>query len=207
MLMIAGCNGCDNSSRISIDPKVTAEYPGVYVFLRVDGVRGTCFVVDYKERQFLVTAKHLIAPGARFLMGYEGEEVDIVTGDAGIMRSYDIAVMQITGAPYTLKIAPEKLRETKVYAVGYTTLHKVKRSAGKVVGNRNYVTKAELRAGMSGGPLLNELGEVIGINSSREMDSDNVTFIAGHHADIMHAINIMDKLIEAEAKGDKEKEE
>ena len=175
------------------------EFPGVYTFVRRDDIRGTCFVVEYKGQQFLVTARHLVSDGSRFFIGYQGENIDIVVGAAGIMSGYDIAVMQISGAPHVLKIAPDKIEGARVYALGYTTLTTVRRSTGRIVGNRNYITKAELQSGMSGGPLLNARGEVIGVNSARQTQPDHTTYLVSHHADIRHAIRIMDNLIKMEA--------
>jgi hypothetical protein len=202
-IMAAGCNGCRSNNQASdpqlvINTHTTTEYPGIYSFLRSDGNRGTCFVVDYKGSQFLITAKHLVKDGTLFILWYGGEEIDITAGRAGLMHAYDIAVMEITGVPHTLKIAPEKLNPPKVYAFGYTTMTEVKRTTGIIVGNKNYLTKAELQAGMSGGPLLNARGEVLGVNSAREVNPYTREYHVSHHADISHAINIMDNLIRSE---------
>lgn len=205
MMMIAGCNSCRNKAEIAPplpDPvklvaTVILEYPGVYAFIRMDGHRGTCFVVEYKGQQFLITAKHMIRGRVPFILTYQGEEIKIVMGPGG-MSDYDVAVMKISGAPHILKIAPEKIEGPKVYALGYITMTNVKRSTGRVIGNRGYITKAELQAGMSGGPLLNERGEVIGVNSSRQT-TKNGTYVSSNHVDIIHAIRIMDRIIEMEA--------
>jgi S1-C subfamily serine protease len=102
----------------------------------------------------------------------DGSEWD--AGLAAISRTNDIALLKIDGykTPY---LRPGRMDQAfqgeKVYAIGSPVGLKDSVSAGVISGYDGYYirTDAKIYPGNSGGPLVNQKGEVIGINTLKEI--------------------------------------
>lgn len=75
---------------------------------------------------------------------------------------------------------------TEVYAIGapkdipYTMTKGIISAKNRKIGNYNYIQiDASINAGNSGGPLVNENGEVIGINTMKMTDAEGIGFAIG----------------------------
>jgi S1-C subfamily serine protease len=93
---------------------------------------------------------------------------------AGISQSNDIALLKIDGlkTPYLRAGKLEYVSQgEKVYAIGSPVGLKDSVSAGVISGFDGYYlrTDAKIYPGNSGGPLVNQQGEVIGINTLKEI--------------------------------------
>lgn len=141
---------------------------------------GTGFVVGDDQ---VVTAAHVVAEGggAR-LRTDDGRVIDARV--ERIDHRADLAVLvpveDITDHPLVLRAAPAEVGE-EVLAVGYsldTTTPSVSRgivSALRVLDATDLVqTDAAINPGMSGGPLLSDTGEVLGVVVSKHGPSEGV---------------------------------
>lgn len=135
--------------------------------------KGSGFFID--DEGTLVTSYHVIDAA---------ESISVEVSDGGsydvskivdFSEMYDLAVLQldISGNPY-LKLSEERAQTgEKVYAVGSslgfldgTFSDGIVSNASRTVGMIDCVqTTAAISSGNSGGPLVNEYGEVIGINA------------------------------------------
>lgn len=115
-------------------------------------------------------------------------DVDVV----GISPERDIALLRLTDESKTtiekylgtvpflpLGDSDAVLRSDEVLALGYPLgQHYLKSTNGIISGGERHLiqTNAAINPGSSGGPLLNTLGEVIGINSSGVVEAQNVGY-------------------------------
>jgi S1-C subfamily serine protease len=122
----------------------------------------------------VLTNKHIIDNGSSYKILLKGIEYDadlIKTHD-----SHDIAILGIKGLPEKLS-TPKMSDKTEIgeviYAIGVSengginTINGVITNKGEFLdkGLENLIeTSAEITGGFSGGPLINEIGEVIGVN-------------------------------------------
>ncbi len=96
----------------------------------------------------------------------------------------DIAVIGVPGASFTpLRVADLSTVNIgdDVYAIGapnslaFTLTKGVVSSKERLVSRQKYIqTDAAINSGNSGGPLLNDAGEVIGVNSYKMSDSEGI---------------------------------
>lgn len=102
----------------------------------------------------------------------------------GYDEDKDIAVLGIDGVKFT-PIAVADFQALKVgeevYAIGapksmaYTLTKGVVSAKDRKVGNYTYIqTDAAINEGNSGGPLLNDEGHVIGVNTLKMLDSEGI---------------------------------
>jgi S1-C subfamily serine protease len=146
---------------------------------------GSGFVIDRNGKKYVVTNAHVIESasdeqGSVFVYSYNRKkyEVKIVGGDS----FYDIAVLEFIDNPgaefSTLEFAAEMPRiSQRVYAIGnplggypYTVtdgiVSALNRTRDGLTGKFGFIqSTATVIWGNSGGPLINETGKVVGINS------------------------------------------
>lgn len=101
-----------------------------------------------------------------------------------IDNSFDIAVLSVAEADFTpLPIGDcEELKiGADIYAIGapksmdYTLTKGVVSSKNRNINGRNYIQiDAAINSGNSGGPLLNNAGEVVGVNSMKLTDAEGI---------------------------------
>ena len=149
--------------------KATGEYVGSGFFI-YSGV--------------LITNYHVIKDATQIkVVNYQNRTYDVMEILA-YDEAYDIAVLTIDAV--TEHLVPYKENITvgeNVYALGSprgltgSLSSGIVSSASRVLDNVDYVqVTAPISGGNSGGPLLNEYGEVIGINTFILLDSQNINF-------------------------------
>lgn len=156
---------------------------------------GTGFAIGTGEPvKFIITNYHSIAANMYGICVVESED-NLVPADAyQVLPNSDIAVLQIRSPlygipPLTLSNQDRVSQGLNVYTIGYgnTDLSNWKQSSPEDVeinagvikekttwsGTNVYRIDAPIKSGNTGGPLLNELGLVIGVNSVN-MLNDNI---------------------------------
>ncbi len=143
---------------------------------------GSCFV--YSQDGLLVTNYHVIEGGysAEVTIGRRTYKISVVEAYDKLL---DIAILKITAnnlKPVKLCRLEHKTGET-VYALGNSQGMTSTFTKGMITysdresGGVHYVQHdAAISSGSSGGPLINEYGEVIGINTLTLEDSQNLNF-------------------------------
>ena len=132
---------------------------------------------------FIITNAHVIDdPFDVRIETYGGEmkRAFIMAQDERI----DIAVIGVAGASFAPLEAADLSRVRAgddVYAIGapnslaFTLTKGVVSSKERLVGRQQYIqTDAAINSGNSGGPLLNDAGEVVGVNSYKMTDSEGI---------------------------------
>ena len=135
----------------------------------LDGIYfGSGFFVDKNK---IATNIHVIdQPGPVLVKLMDKETIYEVVGVTAFDVEYDLVVLELSGEGTPLPLGDSNKVQVgdPVIAVGYPG-GKYKVTAGNVHGIRNsdnlIGTTAKSSDGYSGGPLLNDKGEVIGINS------------------------------------------
>ena len=131
----------------------------------------------------IVTNSHVLDnPNNIVLTTYAGETHTAYL--VGYDQDKDIAVLGVKDAKFTpLTIADYKTLNTgdDVYAIGapksmaYTLTNGVISAKEREIGKYKYIqTDAAINEGNSGGPLLNDEGNVIGINTLKMSDSEGI---------------------------------
>ena len=159
----------------------TAEekYNSVFVVTSGNSL-GSGFAVG--ENCIVTNAHVLDNPNNIILTTYAGETRSAYL--VGYEEDKDIAVLCVTDAKFTpLTIADYKSLNTgdDVYAIGapksmaYTLTKGVISAKEREIGKYKYIqTDAAINEGNSGGPLLNDEGNVIGINTLKMSDSEGI---------------------------------
>ena len=159
----------------------TAEekYNSVFVVTSGNSL-GSGFAVG--ENCIITNAHVLDNPNDIALTTYAGEKHTAYL--VGYDQDKDIAVLGVKDAKFTpLTIADYKTLNTgdDVYAIGapksmaYTLTKGVISAKEREIGKYKYIqTDAAINEGNSGGPLLNDEGNVIGINTLKMSDSEGI---------------------------------
>lgn len=159
----------------------TAEekYNSVFVVTSGNSL-GSGFAVG--ENCIITNAHVLDNPNNIMLSTYAGETH--TTYLVGYDQDKDIAVLGVKDARFTpLTVADYKSLNTgdDVYAIGapksmaYTLTKGVISAKEREIGKYKYIqTDAAINEGNSGGPLLNDEGNVIGINTLKMSDSEGI---------------------------------
>ena len=159
----------------------TAEekYNSVFVVTSGNSL-GSGFAVG--ENCIITNAHVLDNPNNIVLTTYAGETHAAYL--VGYDQDKDIAVLGVKDAKFTpLTIADYKSLNTgdDVYAIGapksmaYTLTKGVISAKERKIGKHTYIqTDAAINEGNSGGPLLNDAGNVIGINTLKMSDSEGI---------------------------------
>ena len=143
---------------------------------------GTCFV--YSADGKLVTNYHVIDGAYSAKVTIAGNTYDIQYVLA-YDKNIDLAVLKVNASGLQPSAICEKVHATgsAVYAFGssrgltYTRSQGIITHANRVMDGVAYVQHdAAISGGNSGGPLINQYGEVIGINTMTVKDSQNLNF-------------------------------
>ena len=159
----------------------TAEEKYNSVFVVTSGnALGSGFAVG--ENCIITNAHVLENLNKIFLTTYAGETHTAYL--VGYDQDKDIAVLGVKNVKFTpLKIADLKALNTgdDVYAIGapksmaYTLTKGVISAKEREIGKYEYIqTDAAINEGNSGGPLLNDEGNVIGVNTLKMLDSEGI---------------------------------
>ena len=113
---------------------------------------------------------------------YSGDQLPATV--VGMDQNLDIAVLRVENVTFRpLQIADLETQRIgdDVYAIGapksmaYTLTKGVLSAKERMVGSYSYIqTDAAINEGNSGGPLLNDLGEVLGMNTMKMVDSEGL---------------------------------
>ncbi|MCH8945532.1 MAG: trypsin-like peptidase domain-containing protein [Nanoarchaeota archaeon] len=153
------------------------------------GFQGTGFIID--ETGYVVTNAHVLADES----GALADSIQVITFEQGrknaefigFNREFDIALLKISGEYDPLKFGNSNKVQIgeKVIAIGNPLGLQFSVSEGIVSaihrtginGLNIYIqTDAALNPGNSGGPLINNQGEVIGINNFKIGSGENLGF-------------------------------
>ena len=188
----------DSVVNISTTEVVEQRYWGVDVFgfrntFTVPRERtsvGSGFVIH--ENGYIATNAHVVSAGAQLTVTFaDGSEYEarIIGRDT----AQDLAVIKIDAGrplkPITLGSSEDLMIGERTVAIGnpvglqntvttgvISALHRELAIGGRVVYQDVIQTDASINPGNSGGPLLNILGELIGVNTAIRGDAQNIGF-------------------------------
>ncbi len=147
---------------------------------------GSAFLLDGKG--YLVTNAHVLKGNSAVVADYNGKEfnADILHID----NAKDLAILKINDAdfkaakqpPYALHRGETELAE-ELYTLGYPKNNEIVYNRGYLSAQTGYNSDTiscqislPANPGNSGGPVFNSNGEIIGVLSAREMQSQGVVF-------------------------------
>lgn len=174
-----------------IKASTSADFSGIIedslksvVTVRTDVGQGTGFIIS--DDGFIVTNAHVLA-GGRELYVLDYEQNQHLTELIGYNVTFDLALLKISGDYNPIKIGDSNDVQVgeKVIAIGNPLGLQFSVSEGIVSamdrtgsnGLNVYIqTDAALNPGNSGGPLINKLGEVIGINNFKVGGGESLGF-------------------------------
>lgn len=162
------------------------------VVVKVGKTTGTGVIID--ERGYIVTNHHVVKTAAKYGVKVRLNNGTELTGTvAWSGRAYDLAVIRVTspGTLPALNLASTASlkRGHHVLAIGHPYGYEfsvcegivsnlgrtIELDSGEVLNNMIQTT-APINVGNSGGPLLNQNGELIGINTALREDAQNIAF-------------------------------
>lgn len=159
----------------------TAEeaYESVFVIYSGDSL-GSGFAVG---KDCIVTNAHVISdPGHVVIKTYGGEQYSAYV--IGMDKEQDIAVLGVADTEFSYLPAADPAGMNigdDVYAIGapksmsYTLTKGVISAKERQIGNYSYIQiDAAINEGNSGGPLLDDSGRVIGMNTLKLSDSEGI---------------------------------
>lgn len=166
-----------NSENQSDRPKVESKF------------RATGFLIDVNNN-LLVTNAHVLneAKNQLFIEDYNGNQ--FVAKSVFVNAENDLAILQITDkdfkkyspAPFGIKKNVAELGE-QIFTLGYPK-QEIVYNEGYVSAKNGYQMdtvfyqiSATANEGNSGSPVINKSGDLIGVVSSRETNSDGVIFV------------------------------
>lgn len=159
--------------------KAEEKYNSVFVVTSGNSL-GSGFAIG---ENCIITNAHVLDDANNILLTtYEGEKHTAYL--VGCDEDKDIAVLGVMNAKFTaLTVIDYKTLNTgdDVYAIGapksmaYTLTKGVISAKERMVGEYKYIqTDAAVNEGNSGGPLLNDAGNVIGVNTLKMSDSEGI---------------------------------
>ena len=160
---------------------------------------GSSFVINYKKNTFVITALHVVdsMSDIRFF-NHEGNMCDFLILDT-IQTNFDIVIYRISSYDRCLtisdKVVPLEKKDMKLYVYGYPGGQDIQKMVGDYYQNRNmeYIL-SPVRAGMSGGPVLDERGYVIGVLTNQIVETNsNISY--GGYVNIGYILNALDESI------------
>ncbi len=146
---------------------------------------GTGFLIDSKG--YILTNAHVLIGSGAVVMNSKGHEFKANIID--IDRERDLAILKIEDADYLpLKSLPYSIRKAnsdigeEIFTLGYPRTDIVygkgylSARTGYNSDSLTYQMQISANPGNSGGPVLNNSGEVIGILSTRQVQAEGVAF-------------------------------
>jgi len=152
---------------------------------------GSAFIIEHKESLYIVTAFHVIE-GATVVefSTHDNKPVAIEVDNLILMRHMDAALMKIK--KISAKINPLKLGKYalggEVTAIGFPMNGEYKENKGHNYSTQSHTT-ANLISGMSGGPVLDGEGNVVGIVSATVLGDPEVKGIFSRLEDVFCRID------------------
>ncbi len=148
--------------------------------------RATGFLLDgsgyiITNAHVVQNAKNLIVENKKGDQFYANPIYSNTVTDLAILKITDTAFKKVNGLPYTFPKTSAELaepiftlgypREEVVYGEGYLSA-----KSGYYGDTTSYQISISVNPGNSGGPVIDQNGEVIGIISSKETNADGVVF-------------------------------
>ncbi len=158
---------------------------------------GSGFVVSGQNH--VITNYHVVA-GEKTVAVEDYKKDRFVANVVMVNPEVDLAFLHIEGFEnkengITLDESVPIANTNKVYILGYpfgmpyTITEGIVSSASQPMGSRHYLqTDAAVNPGNSGGPMLNQAGNLIGVTTSKFTEADNVGF-GIKHLDLLKEIN------------------
>ena len=174
--------------------------PGVQIaqasVVQVTNPHGTA-IGFYVGQNLLVTNYHVatdsngVIPIDKFHIGQNTQSSVKVTGFKALSALYDLAVLEVKGYNGPSLSLGDLIENEKIYLFGYPEGQSIK-ITGKNVKQRgmNYIFSSDLyeMAGVSGSPLLNSKGQIIGIFHSLYAGSFSIAVKAVHLQRILEKV-------------------
>jgi len=154
------------------------------VTVKTDIGQGTGFIIH--EEGYIVTNAHVLSGGTKlYVLDYEQNQIE--TAFVGYNSKFDIALLKITGDFKELTLGDSNNIQIgeKVIAIGNPLGLQFSVTEGIIsgvhrIGINNieaYIqTDAALNPGNSGGPLIDQEGEIIGINNFKISGGESLGF-------------------------------
>jgi len=189
-----GAAPTENPPAVNLDPVFLMTKAKVFLIGSSDaGYQGTAFLVQSKDRRYLVTNFHVISPLKDIFIETEDrtvyKDIRILATD----RRHDLAVLEARGVPTPqmgLGFSQVFVTSQKIFVVGYPDMRSSEQHLNFITGvisdaaymapcyigkcqEKNIQFTAPINPGHSGSPVLNERAEAIGVVSWRfDKDSD-----------------------------------
>lgn len=159
---------------VPVKPKLEANF------------RATGFLVDGKG--YIITNAHVVSKAKNIVVeNKKGDQFfatpiySNVVSDLAILKITDTSFRKVSNLPYTFTRSSAELAEP-VYTLGYPREEVVygegylSAKSGFSGDTTSYQISITANPGNSGGPILNQEGEIIGIISSKETNAESVVF-------------------------------
>lgn len=143
---------------------------------------GTGFIWD--DQGHIVTNYHVVQDSSsQFLISFHGNKTQVQAKVVGVEPKFDIAVLKVDklpnnvrpvsiGSSHDLKVGQFAIAIGNPFGLDHTMTSGIVSALGRKIDgiggvkiNNMIQTNADINPGNSGGPLLNSLGEVIGMNT------------------------------------------
>ncbi len=183
---------CKSAYSVSFDVEET--FNSIFV-IESYGSSGSGFAVN--ENTILTNAHVVENRYGIVVKGYDGRKYNATL--KYINNEFDIAVLVLGGVRLVPLELPDNLNVKAgddVYAVGsphgldYTLTKGIVSNANRTIDDHKYIqTDASLNPGNSGGPLINDAGYVIGINTMKIRDSEGLNLAIPIDVAIRHLKN------------------
>lgn len=176
-ILAASAIFCANASAIGFDAEKT--YDSVFV-IYADLSLGSGFSIG---KDLVITNAHVVSGADKItVVNYRGDE--FIANISALDEELDIAALWIDNAGFPV-LETSDYRECKVgedvYAIGtpnsmdYTLTKGVLSAKDRRLGPNRYLqVDAPINSGNSGGPLLNDSGAVIGVNTIKITNSEGI---------------------------------
>lgn len=134
------------------------------------------------EDCYILTNKHVIG-NARMHKVYLIDKTELIVYGAEVSKKHDLALLKLDGykCPYITPLDAHQLAVgSQVYAIGSPVVFSHSVTSGICSGLRKFdsggsyyiQTNAQISPGNSGGPLITEDGQVVGINTAKVISLD-----------------------------------
>ena len=210
-ILLFGFAGCSTNGKTEVETSYTAEdiyklAEQSFFYIRVlqndDRVKsvGTGFFL-LSDEKYAVTAYHVVE---------DAEQIEIIMNDQHIISDVDILTYDKTKDVAILKLPVEERGEKdggleirkspvtfgeEVFAIGFPlketpiiTRGIVNNPSALINGRNRILTSAEIASGMSGGPVLDTNGQIVGLISGSLRTINNIHLVVDKE-DIVSVLN------------------
>jgi S1-C subfamily serine protease len=152
---------------------------------------GTAFLVKHNDKLFMVTAFHVVDSSIIIqFYTHDRKPVQVKINDVFFLRHLDTALFEV--AEISVKTTPYKLGKyrqgEKVTASGFPAAGDLENHEG-VNYNSPVHTTATMKQGMSGGPVTDAEGNVIGINSAMVLSHPEIKGVFSRLEDVFYRVD------------------